>query len=227
MKRLERLAIILIKLQSKRILKASELASEFEISLRTVYRDMKTLESAGLPLYAEAGVGYRLVDGYSLPPMAITEKEALALLTVEKIVNQNSDFSLIESFNSLIDKIRAILKAAQKNDFEYLENRVAPSVDQNAIKSKFLLTIQQTIKDQLHLIIHYRAIYSEELTVRTVDPLAVYFTKDNWLMIAYCYLRNDLREFRLDRIENLWQKDTVAKHLSFNLTDYFSDREKN
>ena len=91
MKRLERLTVILIKLQSKRILKAADLARDFGISLRTVYRDMKTLESAGLPIYAEAGIGYRLVDGYSLPPMSVTEKEAKALLTAEKNVSQNTD----------------------------------------------------------------------------------------------------------------------------------------
>ncbi|MEL6562570.1 MAG: YafY family protein [Bacteroidota bacterium] len=227
MKRLERLTIILIKLQSKRILKASEIASEFDISLRTVYRDMKTLESAGLPLYAEAGVGYRLVEGYSLPPMAITEKEALALLTVEKIIGQNSDFSLVESFSSLIDKIRAILKAAQKNDFDYLEDRIAPSVDQKEEKSRFLLPIQQSIKDELQLTIHYRSIYSDKLTIRNVDPLAVYFTKDNWLMIAYCHLRDDYREFRLDRIEKLSQVAKKVRSNHFSLTEYFGDRKKN
>uniref|UniRef100_UPI003593F555 helix-turn-helix transcriptional regulator n=1 Tax=Persicitalea sp. TaxID=3100273 RepID=UPI003593F555 len=68
MNRLDRLTALLIQLQSKRILRSQEIAERFDISLRTVYRDMRTLEMAGVPIIGEAGVGYSIVQGYRLPP---------------------------------------------------------------------------------------------------------------------------------------------------------------
>ncbi len=81
MNRIDRLSAILIQLQSKQVVKAQEVADRFGISLRTVYRDIKSLEEAGIPIGAEAGKGYFIMDGYHLPPVMFTKEEASALLT--------------------------------------------------------------------------------------------------------------------------------------------------
>ena len=73
MKRLHRLTAILVKLQSGKVVQASELATKFEVSIRTIYRDMQALTEAGVPVGAEAGTGYYLADGYTLPPVMFTE----------------------------------------------------------------------------------------------------------------------------------------------------------
>jgi predicted DNA-binding transcriptional regulator YafY len=74
--RFDRIVAILIQLQSKKIVKAQELSKRFDVSLRTIYRDIRTLEVAGVPIYSEAGVGYSLVEGYRLPPVMFTREEA-------------------------------------------------------------------------------------------------------------------------------------------------------
>jgi len=84
MNRLTRITSILTQLQSKKVITAKKIADRFEISLRTVYRDIKTLQGAGVPIGSENGMGYFIVDGYSLPPIMITEEEANALIIFQK-----------------------------------------------------------------------------------------------------------------------------------------------
>ena len=91
MNRIDRIAAILIQLQSKRLVKGNEIAERFDISLRTVYRDIQTLIEAGVPILSETGIGYSIMEGYRLPPIMFTREEALAFLTAEKLVQQFTD----------------------------------------------------------------------------------------------------------------------------------------
>jgi biotin operon repressor len=79
-KRFDRIVAILIQLQSKKIVKAQELADRFEVSLRTIYRDIRTLEASGVPIYSEAAVGYALMEGYRLPPVMFTREEVSSFI---------------------------------------------------------------------------------------------------------------------------------------------------
>ena len=84
-KRFDRIVAILVKLQSKRIVKAQELADKFDVSLRTIYRDVRTLEAAGIPIVSEAGVGYSIMEGYRLPPVMFTKEEASSFVAAESL----------------------------------------------------------------------------------------------------------------------------------------------
>jgi predicted DNA-binding transcriptional regulator YafY len=86
MNRIDRLTAILVQLQSKKVVKAHEIADRFEISLRTVYRDVRALEEAGIPIGAEAGKGYFILDGYHLPPVMFSQQEANALVLGSKLI---------------------------------------------------------------------------------------------------------------------------------------------
>ena len=110
MNRLERISAILVKLQSRPVVTASEIAEQFGVSLRTVYRDIRALEESGIPVGGEAGVGYSLVDGFKLPPLMFNTEEALSFLVAEKLVSHQTDGDTYGLFRSGMDKIRAVLK---------------------------------------------------------------------------------------------------------------------
>lgn len=85
-KRLSRLTAILLQLQTQRIITAPALADKFNISVRTIYRDIKALEQAGVPILTEEGKGYTLMEGYKVPPVMFTESQANALILAEQLV---------------------------------------------------------------------------------------------------------------------------------------------
>src|ERR1700739_4908423 len=124
MNRIDRLTAILIQLQSKRVVKAQDIAERFSISLRTVYRDVRSLEEAGIPLAGEAGVGYSIMDGYRLPPVMFTKEEATAFLTAEKLIEKLTDASTEESYKSAMYKIKAVLRATEKDYIEHIDKHI-------------------------------------------------------------------------------------------------------
>jgi len=181
---------------------------------------MQALTDAGVPIGAEAGTGYFLVDGYSLPPVMFTEKEANALLTAAKIINTNNDQSLINEYKEAIDKVIAVLKTTQKEKLEILEQRIFTYTRTKDNPSNTLSVIQQAITDFRVLEIQYTAA-SKQFTKRRVEPLGAYFTNNVWVMIAYCRLRKDYREFRTDRIINLIETQEFFPPQAFTLEDYY------
>lgn len=222
MNRLTRITDILIQLQSKRIVTAKEISERFEISLRTVYRDIKTLQDAGVPIGSENGIGYFIVDGYRLPPISLTEEEANALIVSENFIHKQGDKSLTKNFNSLLIKIKATLKNFQKENIELLASRTFNFDSGEIIESNWLSEIQKSISNKIIIELNYNSLYKKELTIRKIEPLAVYFINNSWIVIAFCQLRKELREFRLDRISKLVSTNESFKtDIDFNIQNYF------
>lgn len=220
--RLSRLSAILIMLQSKKIVTATHIAEKFGISIRTAYRDIKALEASGVPLFTEEGKGYSLMSGYTLPPVMFTEKEANALITAANMIARNKDQSLVKNHNNAVTKIRAVLKYANKNKAELLSERVAFFNNLSNEKSSDSLSSIQLAITNLRLVkIKYQSIGKNELTFRTLEPQALYQTRENWILIAWCHLRNDYREFRLDKIQTIEFLNEKFDDRRFNLMDYF------
>ena len=122
--RLSRLTAILTQLQSKRILTAREIAEKHHVSIRTIYRDIRTLENSGIPIVTEEGKGYSLMQGFNLPPIMFTEKEANALITAEQLILKNKDKSFTEEYQNAVSKIKSILQFSQKEKIEFLAERI-------------------------------------------------------------------------------------------------------
>jgi predicted DNA-binding transcriptional regulator YafY len=204
MNRLDRLTAILIHLQSKRVVRAQELADRFGISLRTVYRDVRALEAAGVPIGAEAGVGYFLED-YHLPPVMLTNAEASALLFGAKLVEKWGDASLREPYESALFKIKSVLKRPEKDHLDELSPQIAVSALPGAspFSEPVLNQLQAAIVRQRVLRLYYRSPYDTAPTQRDVQPIGLYHYSAAWHLIAYCRLRQDYRDFRTDRIEGL------------------------
>src|ERR1043166_4121082 len=124
MNRIDRLAAIFLQLQSKRLVKAQDIAEKFSISLRTVYRDIRALEEGGVPIIGEAGVGYSLMQGYKLPPVMFNRDEASALLTAAKLVQSKTDAHTAKHYNSALDKIKAVLRFSEKEHIEEIDEHI-------------------------------------------------------------------------------------------------------
>jgi predicted DNA-binding transcriptional regulator YafY len=204
-KRISRITAILIQLQSRQLVKAPALADKFGVSVRTIYRDIKTLENAGVPIVIEEGKGYSLVDGYRIPPVMFTETEANALLTAELIIQSSKDTSLISEFTAAIAKIRAVIPRSVRNKTEKLEQKIVITntyID-NSPKSKYLLEIQRALVDHWVLNIEYTSKEGAK-TQRSLEPFALYSNQNNeWVLVAFCRLRQDFRSFSLATINKL------------------------
>ncbi|MEZ0609460.1 helix-turn-helix transcriptional regulator [Fibrella sp. WM1] len=204
MPRLDRLTAILIHLQTKRVVKAQELADRFNVSLRTIYRDVRSLEEAGVPIGAEAGVGYFLED-YHLPPVMFSQNEASALLFGAKLVDQYTDGSVREAFESALYKIKSVLKRGEKDHIDDLSGQIA--VQRAAIRlpgdGGMLSTIQAAIVTRHRLRMVYQRPYAKADTEREIEPIGLLHYGVGWHLIAWCHLRQAYRDFRTDRIVRL------------------------
>ena len=227
-KRLSRLTAILTMLQTKRILTATELANKFTVSSRTIYRDIKALEQAGVPILTEEGIGYTLMEGYRIPPIMFTESEAHALITVEKLVLKNKDTSLIHEYREAVNKIKAVLKSTSKDKAELLAKRiiVRPQVEYTDT-SNTLTKIQIAITEFSIVELVYQSATTNETTKRNIEPFALYNnTQESWNLIAYCRLRKDFRLFRLDKIQKFTITDYKFKPHKITLEEYIEMQRK-
>ncbi|MEO7522809.1 MAG: YafY family protein [Ferruginibacter sp.] len=204
MNRIDRVSAILIQLQSRRVVKAQDIAGRFNISLRTVYRDIKALDEAGIPVIGEPGVGYSIMEGYRLPPVMFTQEEAIAFLTAGKMVEKLTDSSTRSSYESALFKIKAVLKYSEKDFVEGLEDHIEvvpnPYLPPTTNDHVHLQAILKNISGKIIIDIGYYANQTQAYSNRLVEPIGIFYMANNWYMIAYCHLRKDYRHFRTDRI---------------------------
>lgn len=220
-KRLSRLTAILTQLQTKRILTSTSLAEKFDVSIRTIYRDIRALEQAGVPIITEEGKGYSLMEGYKIPPVMFTEKQANALILAEQLVLKNKDSSFIRDYTEAIDKIKAVLRQTEKDKANLLSDRTR--FEQNINKernSNNLSELQFSLTNFLVTKIEYSN-ESNQATSRLIEPFALLSTNENWLLVAWCRLRKEFRYFRLDRIQKIELGIEKFKPHKMTLQEYF------
>ena len=199
MKRTDRLFQIVSFLQGRHLaVTAERIAGEFDISVRTVYRDIQDLITTGVPINGEAGVGYMLDKSYYLPPMSFDVEELEVLMLGASMVSSWTDDTMAASAQGLIRKVSNVLSDRDRKTFEGIA-LFAPlsrsKLPWNIDFSYFREAVRK--KEKLHLD------YADEagaITVRRVRPLSLVFFGPTWLVISWCELRNDFRSFRLDRI---------------------------
>lgn len=225
MNRIDRLTAILTQLQSKRVTKAQEIADRFSISLRTVYRDVRALEEAGVPIIGEAGLGYSLVEGYRLPPVMFTQEEAQAFVVAEKIFEKLSDRSSTEHFHSAMLKVKSVLRSSEKDRIDQLSPLVAVFRNRNQLqlkgKDEHLRMILDALSSKRLLAMNYTTFSEEKTSIRNVESVGVYYAFEQWYLIGWCRLRQDYRTFRLDRINSLRTlEETYDPHAHPTLKEY-------
>lgn len=214
MNRIDRLFAILLTLQHKRHVRAQDLARQFEISKRTIYRDMSALNQMGIPIASLPGEGFELVEGFYMPPLMFEEEEAVALTLGLRLLTQQAAGSLTRSADSALAKIKVALPEQVRARSEALTNVIGFIT----LGQKFdldepqLLVIQQAIQERRVLHLRYHGYQRDEVIERDVEPHQLFYSDGIWYLEAYCRLRKDIRAFRLSRIEQLTAlKETFSK----------------
>ncbi len=230
MNRIDRLSAMLIQLQSRRVVKAQDMAERFSISLRTVYRDIRALEEAGIPLLGEAGQGYSLADGYRLPPVMFTREEATAFITAEKLVGRLTDDLNGASYASAMYKIKAVLKSAEKDYLAEIDGRIEvfksqrPPEMQSGVHPLQVILAAIAQKQTLHL--KYFSYYRQQHTERTVEPLGVFYLDNYWHLIGWCNRQSAYRDFRFDRIQDIQLTEQTCQKVHLSLKAYFEQHHR-
>ncbi len=219
-KRISRLTAILIQLQGNRILTAASLSAKFGVSKRTIYRDIKALEKAGVPILTEEGKGYMLMEGYKMPPVMFTEKQANALILAEQLVLKNKDASFVQDYSEAIDKIKSVLRYSVKDKANLLTERTQYHKVLHQERSSHNLSDLQNALTNFNLVrIHY--INKEgTATERLIEPFAI-LSAENWYLIAWCRLRKGFRFFRPDRIVEMEILEENFEPHNLTLQEYF------
>lgn len=225
MRRADRLFRITQELRSDRWLTAHTLARLLEVSERTIYRDIQDLSLSGIPIIAETGMGYRLMEGFRLPPLMFDEEELEALLLGVRMVGVWSDPLLSDAAARAVARIEAVLP-----------ERLLPELSRNAILvppfgpeatvSGALHLLRHAVRNQSKVKFHYQRADGEK-SVRTVCPLGLAYWGRTWTLIAWCELRDAFRHFRLDRMNNPIESGESFTQQAGRTLEDFLDHYKN
>lgn len=222
MNRIDRLMGIITLLQARKHLSMAQLVAHFQVSERTLFRDLRAMGDIGVPVHFEPDKGYSLSSGFFLPPIALTIDEAHALTLAEPLVVRFADRSVQHHYNSALTKIRMVLgrrlqetmTSSQANTAHYVPDHYAhlmPHTD-------YLVPLQQAIASQNIVSLSYLNA-KEECSTREVEPIGLTFYSLNWHLIGWCHLRQSYRDFRTSRIQHLRvtmqpfrKKDHISLH---------------
>ena len=225
MNKFDRIISILILLQTKKIITAAIIAERFEISLRTVYRDINTLKNAGIPIIGDPGVGYSIMEGYRLPPIMFNEGEALSLLTAEKFMANITDHETQKHYSAAMTKIKAVLRSAEKEALDILDDSISIVPYKSEEQKPFLQELFKSIATRHLLQVTYGKADGTS-SERMLEPIGCYHQSNNWYLVAYCQLKNDYRTFKMNRIQKLISLDKTFERPHINLQHYLEEQEK-
>jgi predicted DNA-binding transcriptional regulator YafY len=204
MNRIDRLFAILLALQTRRKVRAEDLARHFEISKRTVYRDIIALSEMGVPVVSLPGEGYSLMDGYFLPPLLFSVEEAAALVLGAKLLAGQASGDLPRQATDAVAKITHVLPTTTQLEIEHLSQIIQFYLARNTfnLNEPALAMLQRAIREEHPVQLRYNGRYAEGVTERVVEPHYLTYADGVWYVNGYCRLRQGMRAFRLSRIEN-------------------------
>jgi predicted DNA-binding transcriptional regulator YafY len=203
MNRIERLFGITTLLQARRYTAAEQIAEQFGISVRTVYRDIKALGEQGIPISFEAQRGYFLVQGFFLPPVTFSAEEANALLLLETLGATLADQSIGRHVAAALQKVKAVLRPAAQDQLAHLAGGIRLHLPEyREGTTEYLAPMQAAIASRHVLELTYRnkAGHSSQ---RRVEPIGLVFYNFSWQLVGWCQLRRAYRQFRVSRVQQL------------------------
>lgn len=201
MRRADRLFQIVQQLRGGRLVTARMLGERLEVSERTIYRDIADLQSTGVPIDGEAGVGYLMREGFDLPPLMFTRDEIVALVAGARMVRAFGGAQMARAAEEALVKIGAVLPDSEKARIARTEIHMPNWVVGDAERASIDL-IERSIEARDVLSINY-ADEAGNPSCRDIRPLGLWFWGKVWTLVAWCELREDFRAFRIDRISDL------------------------
>jgi len=198
-RRADRLFEIVQHLRGDRLVTAQALADRLEVSVRTIYRDVRDLQTAGVPIDGEAGVGYLLRPGFQLPPLMFSLAEIEALVVGARMVEAWAGRALAGAAAEALVKIGAVVPPDRMRAAERVAIFAPGMKFDESLRTRFDL-FARAIEERRKASFAYRDAEGGD-TRRTVRPLALHFWGGTWTLAAWCELRVDFRTFRLDRTE--------------------------
>jgi predicted DNA-binding transcriptional regulator YafY len=202
MNRLDRLLAMLLVLQRRKLVRAEDLAARFEISKRTVYRDVAALSEMGVPVVAQPGEGYSLMAGYFLPPLLFTPDEAAALFLGAKWLATQATGKLPNSTEGALTKLAHVLPQQTLKEVERITDVLHFFVIQRPfnLDDPTLADFQRAINERRAVQITYHSLQRDEITTRVIEPAELTYGDGAWYVNGYCRLRQEARSFRFNRI---------------------------
>lgn len=219
MRRADRLFEIVSHLRGRRLTTARQLAHWLEVSERTIYRDVADLLASGVPIDGEAGVGYRIRPGFDLPPLMFSFNEIDALAIGARFVESWGGPGLAQGARAALAKIAAALPADKRAALESAR-LFAPGFFVDPLPGERLELMRRALSERRVARLDYRDVQGKA-SARRVRPLGLFFWGDAWSLAAWCELRQDFRNFRLDRIAGIELLDErFADEAGRRLQDY-------
>jgi predicted DNA-binding transcriptional regulator YafY len=224
MRRADRLFQIVQHLRGGRLVTAQMLGERLEVSERTIYRDIADLQSTGVPIDGEAGVGYIMREGYDLPPLMFTRDEIVAIVAGARMVQAFGGAAMARAAAEALIKIGAVLPAGEKDRIRRTEIHMPSTAMSDAVRAAVDVA-ERAVEERQVLSLDYRD-EQGRATLREVRPLGLWFWGRVWTLIAWCELRNDFRAFRIDRVAAMTPANRIFRHeRGKTLADFYRSME--
>lgn len=198
MRRIDRLFQIVQLIRGRRSSTAAFLAERLEVSERTIYRAVADLQHQGVPIEGEAGVGYRLGQGFDMPPLMFTVAEAQALVASVRMAQVWQDPALAQASQVALGKIVSALPAASRAAAQSMAV-YAPPIGLDPTVQASLQTLREAVQAHRKVKVQYKDA-SDRVTLRVVRPLGCFYWGKVWTLAAWCEARHGFRSFRVDRM---------------------------
>ncbi len=174
-KKFNRILSIYVQLQSRNRITAQQFANRYPVSVRTIYRDTKALENAGVPIYNEQGKGYALVEGYKIPPTIFTKDEAFSFVIAEKLMEKYADKKMSFNFSSALYKMKAVLRSSEKENVALIEDQfLIFDTESNETSNEVLSVLLESIVSKTQIEILYQKPGDNKADKRLLEPIGIF-----------------------------------------------------
>ncbi|QNR25033.1 helix-turn-helix transcriptional regulator [Croceimicrobium hydrocarbonivorans] len=221
MNRIDRLMGVLTTLQSKRYVSLDHLANKYEVSTRTVYRDLKALGEIGVPIDFDDQKGYSILQGFFLPPVSLSTEEANAIILVASLSERFTDSGTQKHIENALNKIKAVLRSSERLKIDQLQSQIRIyNRSEEQLPSGYLSPIQKAISEKEILQIEY-CNNKGEISQREIEAIGLTFYSNQWHLIAWCWKRKEYRDFKVKQISKLSsQQEVFRKPEHYDMNDY-------